>query len=482
MDKIFGCRSRRKVIVMGFIFFLICIMHNILYNTKDALVITAEGSGAEAIPFIQLWMLFPMTCGITLWITRLLRHHGIVTVIQMVFAFFLIFFVIFACVLYPCRDLLSADSFADYLTTTLPSGFKGLIGMIRNWVFSVFFVMSELWAGMVTSVMFWSLANDITPLSEAKQSYSWIRVGGSIGCTLGGQAPMLANSLVPDASIYVLIGMVVVGCLVSMFLFRWVSYNGVDSETSQRLTMPKPISKLTPQSIKEQLKPLFKSRYLMSLATMVIGYNICMNLFELVWKAQVKEFYGDFNQYNEFLGHASTVCGVLSILLAVFTPRILKSIGWTGTAIVSPLVHLVCGIGFFSLLIFRDVLPFDANIIMTIAVGIGTVQFITGRATKHSLFDVTKDLAFIPLSSEIKSQGKAAVDGFGSRAGRSAASFVHQALLLVFTTVGGGLPIVGMVVIGVVVVWITATRSLGRQIDAVVSEEKELEESLAIAA
>ena len=66
---------------MSTIFFIICVMHNILHAMKDALVVTAEGSGAEVIPFIQLWLLLPVTCMVTLWFSTSLRRQGLVTVL-----------------------------------------------------------------------------------------------------------------------------------------------------------------------------------------------------------------------------------------------------------------------------------------------------------------------------------------------------------------------------------------------------------------
>lgn len=470
---------------MGIVFFLICIMHNILYNMKDALIITSEGAGAEAIPFIQLWMLFPMICVATLCVTSLMRRYGIATVIQVVLGFFLVSFVLFACILFPCREVLTPTTLTDYLTDVLPSGFKGMIGMLRYWIFSSFFVLAELWGGMVTSVIFWSLANEITSVSEATHSYSWIRVGGAIGCSVGGQVPMLANWIVPEASIYALIVMIVGGCVITMVLLKWVAKQGVEEEVSLRLTTPRNGGAAAKRSLWMQVQQILRSRHLMYLAAIVIGYNVAMNLFELVWKAELKEFYPDFNDYNAFLGHASTICGFLTVGLAIATPYMLERYGWTCTALTSPILHILTAAGFFGILIFQDILPFDANVLLGIAIIVGAVQFSIGRAIKHSFFDVSKDLAFIPLPSDVKAQGKAAVDGFGSRAGRSAASLVHQVLLILFTTVSGGLPLIGLLVMIVAGVWIAATRGLGKELSQLVPEslrEAKKEEPIALPA
>ena len=43
------------------------------------------------------------------------------------------------------RQTLHLHSFADGLATWLPTGLAGAIGMIRNWMFTAFYVSSELW-------------------------------------------------------------------------------------------------------------------------------------------------------------------------------------------------------------------------------------------------------------------------------------------------------------------------------------------------
>ena len=67
------------------------------------------------------------------------------------------------------------------------------------------------------------------------------------------------------------------------------------------------------------------------------------------------------------------------------------------------------------------------------------------RALKYTLFDATKELAFIPLSKECKLKGKAAIDGIGSRIGKSGGSIIHQGLLLCFGSVASSTPYVGVI-------------------------------------
>ena len=49
----------KKVLPMFLMFFCISFNYTILRDTKDTLIVTAPGSGAEAIPFIKLWLVVP---------------------------------------------------------------------------------------------------------------------------------------------------------------------------------------------------------------------------------------------------------------------------------------------------------------------------------------------------------------------------------------------------------------------------------------
>ena len=96
------------------------------------------------------------------------------------------------------------------------------------------------------------------------------------------------------------------------------------------------------------------------------------------------------------------------------------------------------------------------------------------RACKYTLFDATKEMAFIPLNSESRIKGKAVIDGVGSRIGKSGGSVVHQGLLLIFSTVAASTPYIGAIFLVVSVVWLFAVFSLGKRFDALVAEKAEI--------
>ena len=82
---------------------------------------------------------------------------------------FLIFFGLFATIIYPSINVLHPHAFVDSLASILPLGFSAPLSIIRNWSFALFYVMAEMWGSVVASLLFWSFANEVTTVDEAKK-------------------------------------------------------------------------------------------------------------------------------------------------------------------------------------------------------------------------------------------------------------------------------------------------------------------------
>lgn len=99
----------------------------------------------------------------------------------------------------------------------------------------------------------------------------------------------------------------------------------------------------------------------------------------------------------------------------------------------------------------------------------GSLQNILSRAAKYTVFDATKEMAFVPLSIESKIKGKAAIDGVCNRLGKSGGSMIHQSLLIVFSTFTATAPYVASVLFVIIAIWMFAIRLLGREFDQLVA-------------
>ena len=64
--------------------------------------------------------------------------------------------------------------------------------VIEHWTFSLFFCIAELWGAVVISVLFWTLANDVCTVADAKIIYP--SLGKCVRCLPDWQASCKAFS------------------------------------------------------------------------------------------------------------------------------------------------------------------------------------------------------------------------------------------------------------------------------------------------
>ena len=470
----------RKLMPMVLILFLICFNYTVLRNMKDSVVVTA--SGAEVIPFIKVWVLLPMAVLLTWLFTKMSNRFSQERVFYIMILGFLGFFALFGFVLYPLRDSLHPAELATHMEQVLPAGFKGLIAMCCNWTFTIFYVMCELWGSAILSVLFWGFANEVTKLTEASRFYGVFGVGANVSTILAGQVALfLSPARLSDFGILtghdawertmmVLLSIVIVSGLGAIALFRWMSQNVLRDKSFDEFhhTAKELKKKKNKLSMRESFSYLSNSKYLLCIAVIVLAYNLVINLVEVVWKDQLARLYPSPSDYNDYMNYLSTAIGIVATVGALFMSRLIKMLGWTGTALITPILMLITCVGFFSFLFFQDhwAGPFMAiagTSPLAIAVFFGAAQNCLSKAAKYSVFDATKEMAFIPLGHESKLKGKAAIDGVGSRLGKSGGSLIHQGLLMGFSTVSASAGYVAFILMGCIVLWMFATRSLGKQ-------------------
>lgn len=468
-----------KLIPMLVMFFLISFDYNVLRAMKDTMVVTAKASGAEVIPFIKVWVMFPSAILMTFFFTRLSNRLNRETVFYVMFVFFLMFFLVFTFVIYPLRDTLHPHATADWLQQVLPAGLKGMIAMYRNWTFTAFYVMAELWSNIILSMLFWGFANQVTRISEAKRFYGLFGIGANLsGVVAGGVGkyccPKEFNPSLPfgntawEQTMIILIVLVLIAGVAALSIFRWVNTKLLTNTLYYDAVAASQEDKVKGRfSMRDTFSYLFRSKYLISIAAVVIGYNLVINLVEVIWKDQVKELYVDSNDFNSYMSGVMILTGTLATLSALFiSGNSIRKCGWTFTAMLTPAILLLTSIGFFTFFFLKDVpASFTLGMMglspLALVVFFGSAQNILCRAAKYSVFDATKEMAFVPLSSESKLKGKAAIDGVCSRLGKSGGSIIHQSLLLAFASFAASAPYVAGFLLVVILLWILAVRFIG---------------------
>lgn len=478
----------RKLLPMIIMLFFICFNYSALRTMKDSIVITA--SGAEVIPFIKVWAILPASILVTLIFAKLSNLYSQERVFYIMTSSFLVLYGLFAFVIYPYREYLHPFESADYLQSILPAGFKGLISMYRYWTFTGFYVISELWSTIILTVLFWGFANEVTRLAEARRFYSVLAIVSNFAAIVAGVTSLLAardglyNPNIPmgsdawEQTMMIQVLLIILSGIVTMLTFRWMNKHVLTDPSYDDLHHIKRETKKKGRlSFRESLSYVSNSKYLVCIAIIVVAYNLVINMVEVVWKDQLRNLLPTPADYNNYVSNLLAIQGVVSTVLALLLARMINRMGWTWTALITPFVMMITLTGFFGILFYQEALaPFFLSFLgmtpLAVAVFFGSAQNCLSKACKYSVFDATKEMAYIPLDHESKLKGKAAIDGVGSRLGKSGGSLVHQGLLMLFGTVTASAPYVGAFLIFIIVLWGIAIRSLGRQFDSLVAEKE----------
>lgn len=478
---------------MGLMMMCILFNYTILRDTKDTLMVNAPGAGAECLSFLKLYGVTPAAIIFMIIFIKLANVFSREKLFYVILTPFLAFFGLFAFVIYPNKEALHMSmETIQHVQASVPN-LHWLVPVIGNWSFSIFYILSELWGSVVLSMLFWQFANEITKVNEAKRFYGLFGMIGNVGLLLSGPIIILtakyAKSLPKNidsfgVNLKMLMSCVMLSGLIAILTYRWMNKNVLTDPTLYQPGQGKKKEKAK-LSIVESFKYILKNPYLGLIAVLVLSYGVAINLVEGVWKGQIKIAFPDMNDYNMFMGQFSTWTGAITILLMVVGNNILRKLSWTKAAILTPIMVLVTSSIFFMFVWTgtksTPFAPLMGTTVVLVAVLVGQIQNVLSKGTKYSLFDSTKQMAYIPLDQEAKVKGQAAVEVIGGRAGKSGGAFIQSTLLAV---IGGSVSlasltyILGPLVIVICAVWAFSVFGLGRRFNALVAS-KEAEKAAA---
>ena len=483
----------KKFIPMALMMAFILFNYSVLRGTKDALIITAGGSGVEVISFLKLYVVLPAAVLMMLIYAKLSNMLGRQALFYATILPFLAFFAVFALYLYPHRDALHPSvELIGQLKADYPN-FQWLFPIYGYWTYSLFYVLSEMWGSVILSLLFWQFANQITRVTEAKRFYALFGFIGNLfvyfaGLTLEYFSDMRAH--VPAGvdpwgqSLNYLCGAVVVCGLIVMVIYAWMNKVILTDERYYDSTEVKVKKKKEKVSLMEGFKHIFSSKYLGFIALLVICYGVTINLIEVTWKDQLKQLNPDPNAFAGAMGNVLKWIGLVTMAFMLVGANILRAFSWRTAALITPLMFALTGGVFFVFIMFKDTVePWLIGFGFASLAGglawLGMIQNVMSKSSKYSLFDPTKEMAYIPLDEELKVKGKAAVDVVGGRLGKSGGALIQSTLLIVLA--GGQadiVPFLGVMVIVMLGFWFGSVFGLSKLFDSKVAEqEKEHDKS-----
>ncbi len=434
-------------VLMGFTMFCILFNFGSLRSVKDALVVPSIG--AEVISFLKLWLVLPSSVLFAFFYAKISNILKFEYIFYLILGVFLFFFVFFAYVIYPNQDFFHpSPEFIAAFSDSHPN-FKWFIRISGKWSYALMYIFSELWSAVVINLMFWQFANHIFNTEKARRFYPILGMIGNMGLILAGS--LLVNFSVYEedssgivdkviASEYIwqnVISVVVLSGVCAMGCF-WI-INRIIGASSPEPSFLKVDTEAKPKlSLKESIKLILGSKYIGHIVALVFCYGLLINILEGPWKAKVREAYPDTVDYASFMGKFNIWMGISSVLFMVIGSNVIRRLSWLTAAMITPVTFTVTGFMFFGFVIYSKYLGYEDSLVNPLyaAVFVGSVQNILSKSTKYSLFDSTKEIAYIPLSIELKTKGKAAVEIIGIKFGKSAGAFIQSTIFVFFPNSG----------------------------------------------
>ncbi|WP_339043769.1 Npt1/Npt2 family nucleotide transporter [Cardinium endosymbiont of Tipula unca] len=471
----------KKVFLLLFLKFLIAFVYCMLAALKDTTLVTASHSAAEVIPIVKGSIVFPISIGVVILYAKLNNHLSQPTLFYSTILFFLSLILLYGFVLYPNADKLSPHAMADWLAMYTGGKHLHWIAVFRHWIHVLFFVVAELWGQVVLMVLYWSFVNSVCKIHDAKRFYAIFIAAGDVALII--TAPLILAYTKKYShidflyTVQILVGYMAFFCVAIIFTYWWANratkLDLVISDAS--VTGPKKLR----LSLWDSLKHVSSSRYLMSIAIIMISCGLSINIVEGTWKSYLKEVFPKAADYQSFVSGINFWTGIIALIISLFfSGGILRKFGWKTAARVAPVTVGLMGCLFFLMSYGKNNMPWLTNwlgtkLILWMVI-FGGIQSLMAKAVKYAFFDKTTQIAYIPLDPETKVKGKAAVDVLGSRLGKAGSSWIQIALLELFHT-NSIQPLSGVLFVFLlitIVLWYRATDNIDRQL--ILLEAKEV--------
>jgi ADP/ATP carrier protein family len=474
-------RSEMKLFIPMSIMML-CMLFNFgaLRSIKDSLVV--PNIGAEVISFLKLWLVLPSALIFTMLYVKLSNMFDYERLFYIIVSFFLGFFILFTYVLFPNQDYYhpSADSIA-YLIASYPN-FKWFIYIFGKWSYALAYIFCELWSVVVINLLFWQYANHIFDTKSAKRFYPVMGMIGNFGLIFAGNvlvafsdfsgnedADIVGNyasdiSLQCECVLKPIMNVIIFSGIMAMLLYRYINHYVLKQSRLEREFAGAKEETKTSLSFVESMKLLMRSKYIGHIVLLLLCYGFVINLLEGPWKSKVRELYPNTVDYLHFMGQFNIWMGISSVTFMIIGSNILRRFKWLVAALITPYMLACTGVIFFSFVIFSNNIVILGQSFSPIyfAVIIGAVQNILSKSTKYSLFDSSKEMAYIPLSLELRTKGKATAELVGLKFGKSLGAFIQSFMFILIPMATFDSLVVYLFVVFaiVIVVWIWNVKTL----------------------
>lgn len=422
---------------------MFCILFNfgVLRSIKDALIVPSIG--AEVISVLKFWFVLPFSILFTIIYVKLSNTFKAETLFYIIVSSFLAVIIIFTYVIYPNQAFFHpTDDSVSLLIKSFPN-LKWVFKILGKWSYAIMYLFCELWSVVVINLMFWQFANQIFDTEKAKRFYPVLGMVGNLGLVLAGNVLVTCFSLSEDSCgldlqvqseimLKPIILAVVFSGTTAMIIFKVINSLILKDKTIRQKLYRVTENTKTKLSVIDSFKLIFQSKYIGHIVLLIVCYGLLINVLEGPWKAKIRELYPNTIEYAKFMGQFNIWMGISCVTFMFIGSNVLRRMSWLTSALFTPVMLSITGIIFFIFVIMIDkskLLEYGFNPLYA-AVFVGAIQNILSKSTKYSLFDSTKEMAYIPLSLELRTKGKAAVEIVGIKLGKASGAFLQSTVFL----------------------------------------------------
>ncbi|MBP9693324.1 MAG: NTP/NDP exchange transporter [Alphaproteobacteria bacterium] len=476
----------KKFLPMSFMLCFVLFVYTILRDAKDTLIVTAPGAGPETIPFLKGGIVVPISIALVFLYTKLSNIYSRDTIFKFIVIVLVGYFALFSFVLFPNQNFFhpSPETITN-LQLQFPN-IKYIFPIWGYWSYTLFYLTAELWSAFMVTLMFWQFANEITRTQEAKRFYTLFGFIAAVAVFIAGftsfyfsyySAVDVTDTKAWSRTLQYLASAGIFSGVMIIYLYHWITknvltdpvyYDKAESVVKHKEEKPK-------LSFMESLSYLIHSKYLGFIAILVLSYGVTFGLCELLLKSKLAQQYPNPNEFNAFMGVLSMSTSIAGVVLILFVKNVIARFGWYVGAISTPIILLLTGAPFFFFYFNLELLTPLATLLgltpLAVFILISMIQNVLTKAFKYSLFDATKEMAYIPLDQELKVKGKAAVDVIGGRLGKGSSGFIVAALLVI---TAGDITSLAPYIIGCIVflvaIWMISIKGLNRLYSNIVKD------------
>jgi ATP:ADP antiporter, AAA family len=311
--------------------------------------------------------------------------------------------------------------------------FGAELGTQRWFVWAVF-IMVDIFATVMVGI-FWTYTNDVVAREEADRIYGPIGLGGVVGGIAGG--------VLVDALVHAIGQIDMLLVCSALVLASALVVSGAEPFLRPHVRPAREEAREKPRTVSmlEGAREVARSRYLLLIVGIVVGYEFAAAMADFVVSVVFERAFTDETELAQMFGRLGWV---------------VSSVGLVAQLIVVPLLLPRKRI---ALLVPPVVLGLATlGMVLAPVVAMAFVLGASDRGLNYSLHQATKETLYVPLTDVQKYKAKAFIDMVLDRFGKALSSI---ALVIVIAVQGVSITASLVVALGAIAVWVISAALLG---------------------